>query len=218
LIPISKTSDNYYQFLTIWLIKTKNVIDTTGSGSNPSVSFSVGNLRTNPIPNDRLLYKLTKIEFKNINYRTTSCNISTPHSQVTLNRIDKSKLMSLSRGAQTPAEKKIVMNIDCPTSSIGNTVTYWFNPIGGVSTSGDGIVDNMISGATAANNVGIIFKLAGSPVIFYDMDKYNYKITNSSMLSNTISMTADYYRASDNNSDVTLGNVKAMLEVVIQED
>ena len=50
------------------------------------------------------------------------------------------------------------------------------------------------------------------------MDKYNYKITNSSMLSNTISMTADYYRASDNNSDVTLGNVKAMLEVVIQED
>ncbi|MCU8666641.1 fimbrial protein, partial [Klebsiella pneumoniae] len=110
------------------------------------------------------------------------------------------------------------MNIDCPTSSIGNTVTYWFNPIGGVSTSGDGIVDNMISGATAANNVGIIFKLAGSPVIFYDMDKYNYKITNSSMLSNTISMTADYYRASDNNSDVTLGNVKAMLEVVIQED
>uniref|UniRef100_A0A483TKJ5 Fimbrial protein n=1 Tax=Klebsiella pneumoniae TaxID=573 RepID=A0A483TKJ5_KLEPN len=144
--------------------------------------------------------------------------MSTPHSQVTLNRIDKSKLMSLSRGAQTPAEKKIVMNIDCPTSSIGNTVTYWFNPIGGVSTSGDGIVDNMISGATAANNVGIFFKLAGSPVIFYDMDKYNYKITNSSMLSNTISMTADYYRASDNNSDVTLGNVKAMLEVVIQED
>lgn len=218
LVPIPKSSENNYQFLTIWLIKTKNVIDTSGSGANPSVSFSVGNPVTNPIANDRLLYILTKIEFKNINYRTTSCNTSTPQSQVTLNRIDKSKLMSLSRGAKTPSEKNIVMNINCPTSSLGNTVTYWFNPISGVSTSGDGIVDNMISGATAANNVGIIFKLAGSPVIFYDMDKYNYQISKNSDLSKTINLTADYYRASDSSSDVTLGSVKVMLEVVIQED
>ena len=101
---------------------------------------------------------------------------------------------------------------------MGNTVTYWFNPVGSASSAGDGIVDNMLSGAIAANKVGIIFKLSGSPIVFYDMDKYNYKITNSSMLYNTINLTADYYRSSDVSSDVTTGNVKAMLEVVIQED
>ncbi|MDP0907539.1 hypothetical protein Q6322_27145, partial [Klebsiella pneumoniae] len=44
------------------------------------------------------------------------------------------------------------------------------------------------------------------------------KITNSSMLYKTINLTADYYRSSDVSSEVTTGNVKAMLEVVIQED
>lgn len=218
LVPIEKTSQNYYQDVTIWLIKTKNVIDTSGTGSNPSVSYSVGNLTTNPKKGDRLLYTLSSIKFKDINYRNTSCNISTPRSQVTLNRIDINQLMSLSRGSTTPAQKTIALNIDCPSASTGNTVTYWFNPVGSASSAGDGIVDNMLSGAIAANKVGIIFKLSGSPIVFYDMDKYNYKITNSSMLYNTINLTADYYRSSDVSSEVTTGNVKAMLEVVIQED
>lgn len=218
VVPIENSSDNYYQFVTLWLIKTKAVIDTSGTGIDPSVSYSVGNISTNPKKTDRLLYSISGIYFKNINYRSSSCNISTPRSQVTLNRIDINQLMSLSRGAVTPAQKTIAMNIDCPSASIGNTVTYWFNPVGAASTAGDGIVDNMLSGAIAASKVGIIFKLAGSPVVFYDMDKYNYKITNSSMLSNTINLTADYYRSSDVSSEVTTGNVKAMLEVVIQED
>ncbi|MBL1850343.1 fimbrial protein, partial [Klebsiella pneumoniae] len=112
LVPITSSSENNYQFITVWLIKTKTVIDTsTKSTSNPSVSFSVGNLKTNPVANDRLLYAVTSISIKNINYRTTSCNISTPRSQITLNRIDKGKLMSLSRGATTPSEKTIAMNI-----------------------------------------------------------------------------------------------------------
>ncbi|MDR8290314.1 fimbrial protein, partial [Acinetobacter baumannii] len=84
----TSSSENNYQFITVWLIKTKTVIDTsTKSTSNPSVSFSVGNLKTNPVANDRLLYAVTSISIKNINYRTTSCNISTPRSQITLNRI-----------------------------------------------------------------------------------------------------------------------------------
>lgn len=218
LVPIEKTSENYYQYVTLWLIKTKTVIDTSGTGFNPSVSYSVGNLSTNPKKDDRLLYSISGIKFKDINYRNTSCNISTPHSQVTLNRIDINQLRSLSRGAVTPAQKTIAMNIDCPTASMGNTVTYWFNPVGAASSAGDGIMDNMLSGAIAANKVGIIFKLEGSPVVFYDMDKYKYKITNNSMLSNTINLTADYYRSSDSSSEVTTGNVKAMLEVIIQED
>ncbi|MFW8080033.1 fimbrial protein, partial [Klebsiella pneumoniae] len=89
--------------------KTKNVIDTSGTGSNPSVSYSVGNLTTNPKKGDRLLYTLSSIKFKDINYRNTSCNISTPRSQVTLNRIDINQLMSLSRGSTTPAQKTIAL-------------------------------------------------------------------------------------------------------------
>ncbi|MFW8183053.1 fimbrial protein, partial [Klebsiella pneumoniae] len=95
LVPISSSSENNYQAITVWLIKTKTVIDTsTKSTSNPSVSFSVGNIKTNPSPSERLLYNVTSISIKDINYRSTSCNISTPRSQVTLNRIDKGQLMS----------------------------------------------------------------------------------------------------------------------------
>ncbi|MDH8112628.1 fimbrial protein, partial [Klebsiella pneumoniae] len=72
-----------------------------------------------------------------------------------------------------------------------NTVTYWFNPIGGNSASGDGIVDNMLTGTTAANKVGVIFKLSGRPVVFYDTDSYSYKINNSNDLNKTINLTAD---------------------------
>lgn len=219
VVPISSSSENNYKFITVWLIKTKTVIDTsTKSTSNPSVSFSVGNLLTNPSASDRLLYEVSSITIKNINYRTTSCNISTPRSQVTLNRIDKGQLMSLARGATTPAQKTIAMNISCPNDSVGNTVTYWFNPIGGISASGDGIVDNMLTGTGAANKVGVIFKLSGSPVTFYDTDSYYYQINNSNDLNKTINLTADYYRQSDSSADVTLGLVKGMMEVVIQED
>ncbi|BAH61294.1 probable fimbrial subunit protein [Klebsiella pneumoniae subsp. pneumoniae NTUH-K2044] len=219
LVPISSSSENNYQAITVWLIKTKTVIDTsTKSTSNPSVSFSVGNIKTNPSPSERLLYNVTSISIKDINYRSTSCNISTPRSQVTLNRIDKGQLMSLTRGAITPSQKTIAMNISCPNDSVGNTVTYWFNPIGGNSASGDGIVDNMLTGTTAANKVGVIFKLSGRPVVFYDTDSYSYKINNSNDLNKTINLTADYYRQSDSSADVTLGLVKGMLEVVIQED
>ena len=137
---------------------------------------------------------------------------------MTLNRIDKGKLMSLARGAITPSQKSIPMNISCPNDSVGNTVTYWFNPVGGISASGDGIVDNMITGSDAANKVGIIFKLSGSPVVFYDTDSYNYKINTSNDLNKTINLTGDYYRQSDSSTDVTMGLVKGMMEMVIQED
>ncbi|MGH5435021.1 fimbrial protein, partial [Klebsiella pneumoniae] len=167
---------------------------------------------------DRLVYLITSISINGIKYRNTSCNISTPRSQVTLNRIDKGQLMSIARGAITPSQKDIAMNVSCPNDSVGSSLTYWFNPIGGISTSGDGIVDNMLTGADAAKNVGVIFKLSGTPVTFYDTDKYKYKIHSSSDLNKTINLTADYYRQSDNINDITMGLVKGMIEVVIQEE
>lgn len=216
-VPVSSSSERY-NTTVVWLIKTKKTIDTskTTMGTS-SISFSVGNLNSNPAP-DRLVYLITSISINGIKYRETSCNISTPRSQVTLNRIDKGQLMSIARGATTPSQKDIAMNISCPNDSVGSSLIYWFNPIGGVSTSGDGIVDNMLTGTDAANNVGVIFKLSGNPVTFYDTDKYKYKINSSSDLKKTINLTADYYRQSDNSNDVTMGLVKGMIEVVIQEE
>ncbi|MEI6934332.1 fimbrial protein, partial [Klebsiella pneumoniae] len=88
---------------------------------------------------------LSSIKFKDINYRNTSCNISTPRSQVTLNRIDINQLMSLSRGSTTPAQKTIALNIDCPSTSMGNTMTTWFNPMRSESSGRDGIVEKKLS-------------------------------------------------------------------------
>ena len=91
---------------------------------------------------------------------------------------------------------------------------YWFNPIGSASASGDGIIDNMITDDSGAKNVGIIFKQTGTPLVFYDMDSYSF---NSAATSQVINLTADYYRQSDSVDSITNGKVKAMLEVVIQE-
>ncbi|TDJ92615.1 fimbrial protein [Klebsiella pneumoniae] len=216
-VPVSSSSERYNSTV-VWLIKTKETIDTSKmTMGTSSISFSVGNLNSNPAP-DRLVYLINSISITGIKYRDTSCNISTPRSQVTLNRIDKGKLMSIARGATTPSQKDIAMNVSCPNDSVGNSLTYWFNPIGGISASGDGIVDNILTGTDAAKNVGVIFKLSGNPVTFYDMDKYKYKINSSSDLKKTINLTADYYRQSDNTNDVTMGFVKGMIEVVIQEE
>ncbi|MCT8151259.1 fimbrial protein, partial [Klebsiella aerogenes] len=156
----------------------------------------------------------TNIKLKNTKYQATSCDISPSSSQITLGRIKKSTLMSVSRGGVTPEQKNFLLTITCPAGSIGNTLMYWFNPIGTASTSGDGIIDNMITDDSGAKNVGIIFKQTGTPLVFYDMDSYSF---NSAATSQVINLTADYYRKSNSVDDITNGRVKAMLEVVIQE-
>jgi hypothetical protein len=47
IVPILKSNDDY-RFMTVWLIKTKPVIDTSGVSTNPVFKFSAGNLSTNP--------------------------------------------------------------------------------------------------------------------------------------------------------------------------
>lgn len=214
LVPKEK-SDNDYKFITLWLVKTKAVIDTAGTSSNPYIKFSAGNLNTNPRPSDRLLLT-ANVKFQSINFQDSSCDISVSGpKQITLNKIEKNVLLSVSRGAATPSQKTITMNIICPMNSIGNTLSYWFNPISGSSSSGNGIIENMLTGATAATMVGIIFKKDNNPIVFYDTDKYRI---DSLKNSQSINFTADYYKLSDNASEITSGNVKAMMEVIIQEE
>lgn len=214
IVPIEK-SNNDYEFITIWLIKTKSVIDISGTSADASINFSVGNLVTNPKPAERTLVN-ANVKISNITFKDSSCDISVAgSSQVTLNRIEKNTLLSVSRGGITPAQKTITMNILCPANAMGNKVTYWFNPITGTSAYGDSIIDNMLTGANAASNVGIIFKKDNKPIVFYDMDKY---YINNVTTSQSFAFTADYYRSSSNINEITTGNVKAILEVVIQEE
>lgn len=214
IVPIKRSNDDY-RFMTVWLIKTKPVIDTSGISTNPVFKFSAGNLNTNPRPSDRLLLTAT-LKFKSISYRATSCDISVSGpSQITLNTIEKNTLMSIPRGGTTPSQKTITMDVSCPAGSIGNKLYYWFNPVGGTSPAGNGIIDNLLTGSGAASNVGIIFKKDNSPVIFYDAETYSFA---SAQASQQFKFTADYYRMRDNSAEVTAGHVKAMLEVVIQEE
>lgn len=216
LVPIENTmGGNPYTFITVWLIKTKPTIDPNGTSMNPVISFSVGNLNTNPNPSDRLLYQAT-IKLSKMTYKNTSCDVSVAgSSQITLKKISKDNLMSVTRGGITPSQKTITMNLNCPQESLGTTINYWFNPINGASTSGDGIIDNQITGAGAAQKVGIIIKKGNSPVEFYNNDDYQIPNVKSSQ---SFDFTADYYRFSDNAAEVSLGNVKAVFQVVIQED
>lgn len=214
IVPILKSNDDY-KFMTVWLIKTKPVIDTSGVSTNPVFKFSAGNLSTNPRPADRLLMTAS-LKFKSISYKATSCDISVSGpSQITLNTIEKNTLMSIPRGGTTPSQKTITMDVSCPAGSIGNKLYYWFNPVSGTSPAGDGIIDNLLTGGGAASNVGIIFKKDNSPVIFYDAETYSFA---SAQASQKINFTADYYRMSDNSAEVSAGHVKAILEVVVQEE
>ncbi|WP_432699260.1 fimbrial protein [Kluyvera cryocrescens] len=215
VVPIENTTGGKnYDFITVWLIKTKPTIDTNGTSINPVVSFSAGNLQTNPKASDRLLYQAT-IKLSNLNYKNTSCDVSVAgSSQISLKKISKDNLMSVARGGITPSQKTITMNLNCPQDSLGTTVNYWFNPTSGASPSGDGIIENQITGSGAAQKVGIIIKKGNSPVEFYNTD--DYKIANVKS-SQSFDFTADYYRFSDNAAEVSLGNVKAVFQVVIQE-
>ncbi len=123
--------------------------------------------------------------------------------------------MSISRGGTTPSQKTIKMDVTSPQGSVGNKLYYWFNPVNGTSSAGDGIIDNMITGTEAANNVGVIFKIDNKPIIFYDAETYSFA---KAQASQNFTFTADYYRMSDNSAEVSSGHVKAMLEVVIQEE
>ncbi|MCE0343149.1 hypothetical protein LVW04_25435, partial [Klebsiella pneumoniae] len=59
-----------------------------------------------------------------------------------------------------------------------------------------------------------IIKENGIPVNFYDYEAKSF-IVDANKLNKEINLTADYYRTTD---DITIGTVRGLLEVVIQEE
>lgn len=214
LVPVDQSS-NDYRLVTVWIYKTANTIDTSSQAFEPQVKISAGNPQTNPRAADRLILDM-RLKMKEITFRQSSCDISVVGpSQVTLETITRTNLLKYAQGDTTPAQKEITMRVKCPSSSYGGKINYWFNPIGGASAQGNGVIDNMYTGPDAAAYVGMIFKTGNDSVVFYNPEKYaldNLKDTQD------IKFTADYYRHRVRNDLVTNGKVKAVMEVIIQED
>lgn len=196
-------------FFSAWLVKT-GPIDTSGATNiNVEIEFRVADPGYLDYARKGLIYWVNP-KTSGITFRNKSCNISLKGpGTVNLQRISRSELLALARGATTGKGKAIDMNISCPTDMQGKKLTYWFNPKGAVATD-VGVLENTVS--VGAQNVGIILKKDNSPVKFFDTDAYTI---SSLSLNQDIRFTADYFRMNDDISD---GLVKAVLEVVIQED
>ncbi|MCS4272497.1 MULTISPECIES: fimbrial protein [Raoultella] len=198
-------------FFSAWLIKT-GPIDTSGATNiNVEIEFRVADPADLSYARKGAIYWVNPKTTRAISFRNESCNISLKGpGTVDLQRIAKSDLLALARGATTGKGKAIDMNITCPTELQGKKLTYWFNPKGAVGAD-PGVLENT-AGAGGANNVGIILKKNNIPMKFFDTDAYTIP---SLSLDQDISFTADYYMI---NPAITDGPVKAVLEVVIQED
>ena len=210
--PVSTWSDiPKTPHFTIWLVKT-GPIDTSGATNiDVEIAFGVADpAGTIPAEREGKFYWVNP-KTSAITFRDKSCNISLRGpSTVNLQKIPIGQLPSGTGEPTGYAGKTIDMNITCPTAMQGEKLIYWFNPLGAVSTK-PGVLENTVS--VGAQNVGIILKKGGTPVEFNKFIN-PYQIQPLS-LQQDISFTANYYKIG---APVTEGMVKAMLEVVIQED
>ncbi|HBW1371027.1 TPA: fimbrial protein, partial [Klebsiella pneumoniae] len=111
-------------------------------------------------------------------------------------------------------EKSFTLNINCEQKSTGNTIYYWFNPRSSTDGTPGVLLNSDPTSSGGAQNVNTIIKENGIPVNFYDYEAKSF-IVDANKLNKEINLTADYYRTTD---DITIGTVRGLLEVVIQEE
>lgn len=208
-------ADPGVQQLTVWLIKTKDNIDTSFSGAKEiAVSYRAGSVNQVNANSTTARLLQANLKFGPFNYRETSCNV-TPRggSTINLSNIEASQLKAISQGGATGKQKDFTLDITCPDSSVGTKYTYWFNPITENSASKDGVLFNSIPDtAGGAKDVGFIIKQGSSPIVFFDYKKYTI---TSVKKSQSLNFTADYYKFSNS---LTPGNVRAIFEIILQEE
>ncbi|AVO76337.1 MULTISPECIES: fimbrial protein [Klebsiella] len=201
--------------ITVWLIKTKDNIDTSIKNSfKVNVSYMAGSAQQIQANSSSARLLKVNVTLGPFTYRDTSCNVTPRNgSVVTLSNIEASQLKSLAQGAITGKQKDITLDITCPQTSLGTKYIYWFNPITENSSSIDGVlVNNIPQAAGGAKDVGFIIKKGSSAIKFYDYKSYSI----SSVTKNqSITLTADYYKLSEN---ITPGAVQGIFEVILQEE
>lgn len=212
--PLTVASTPGVKQVTVWLIKTKEHIDTSKlTGSTFDVQYAAGlSSRVATFSSSAMLLRVS-LGIGPVTYRTTSCNLTLRGGNpVKLSSIEAKDLKSLVQGKSTGKGKDIILDMSCPSDSQGKSYYYWFNPISGSSPSIDGVLPNSLSPAGGgAKDVGIMIKRGVTPVVFYDYDDY---LISNAKATQEIKINADYYRLS---SDIAPGEVRALLEVVLQE-
>ncbi|MDG1640904.1 fimbrial protein [Klebsiella huaxiensis] len=212
-----KSTTGIKQF-TIWLIKTKPAIDMSKfSMAATDIEFAAGRPEQVAASTSNTILLVITFNIGNITYRTTSCDISprSGYNPVNLKDITIDKVKSVSPGNPVKERKEFYLDITCPSDSRGKQYIYWFNPISGNSSTQEGVLTNMISKAAGgAENVGFIIyggTTGTTPIKFFDYSSYSIYSTKATQ---EIKLVADYYRIA---SAVSNGEVKAIMEVVIQE-
>ena len=200
--------------MTVWLIKTKDNIDTSVTGSKEiSVSYRAGSV--NQVNANSKVARLLRVDIilGPFVYRETSCNVSPRGgSTINLSNIEASQLNALAQGAVTGKQKEFTLDVSCPDSSVGAKYIYWFNPITENVSSKDGVLLNSIPDAIGgAKDVGFILKQGGNAIKFFDYTNYTIASVKKSQ---SLNFTADYYKLSDS---ITPGSVQAIFEIILQE-
>ena len=203
--------------MTVWLIKTKDNVDTSFTGNKTtSIQFAVG--PTHLVVPNVLRTRLLRVDIAigSLTYRDTSCEInSRGGNTVNLPNIDLTLLKSMPQGAVTGKQKEFTLDITCPNSSVGLNYIYWFNGISDLSPTADGVLLNSINELSGgAKDVGLIIKQGTKPIKFFDYDNDDYRIRNVGK-TQSLSFSADYYKITNN---IGVGAVRAMMEVIIQEE
>ena len=224
-VPASLGSISAYQLtytpvkqMSVWFIKTKDKIDTNflppGTSHRIEIQFSAGSPSDIAANTKRSRVFRLDIDIGSLTYRSSTCEInSRSGSMINLQPVDLTLLKSLSQGAATGKQKEFTLDVTCPDTSIGLNYIYWFNAITDTSPTKDGVLLNatdVLSGG--AKNVGLIVKQGTKPIKFFDTESYTIKRVGTSQ---SLDFIADYFKI---NNDIDTGTVRAMMEVVIQEE
>lgn len=200
--------------MTVWLIKTGAIDTSKLSADRIMIKFSAGS--ENSVAKDAVNTRILRLQLDigPITYRETSCEINVRGgSTVNLQPINLSLLTGMAQGAATGKQKEFTLDMNCPDSSVGTKYIYWFNAITDNSPTNDSVLLNSIAElAGGAKNVGFIIKQGTKPIKFFDSDSYYIAKVNKTQ---SLSFTADYFKMSN---DISTGAVRAMMEVIIQEE
>lgn len=200
--------------LTAWLIKTNDDIDTNVTSSRTiSVMYLAGTPTQVQSRSSTARLLGANLTLGAFTFRETSCEVTPRNgSTIKLPNIEASQLNAVTPGNATGKQKDIILDINCPTLSVGSKYTYWFNPITPNSSSTNGVLMNSVPVASGgAQDVGLIIKKDGTAIKFYDYDAYSIaKVAKTQ----EVKLTADYYRLS---STISTDTVQGIFEIILQE-
>lgn len=141
---------------TVWLIKTKPIIDTsqTGVPTIPVIYAAGRSGQVNALTSNTVMLRVN-LSLGTVKYRETSCHL-TPRggSLVKLDDIKLTDLKKVNSPSASGRGKDVILDMSCPSTAIGLNYNYWFNPISGSATE-DGVLLNTTSAAAGGLRMSV---------------------------------------------------------------